>query len=106
MRKGKQGDGRISRRYLLRAAAATDADRLLDAAASAPWELDAAAVRCPVRIVWGTADRLLPWPAAAERFRREWLPHADWVELDDVGHAPQLDVPLETAQLILGWTDL
>ena len=34
---------------------------------------------------------------------REWLPHADWVVLDGVGHCPQLDVPLETAQLILGF---
>ena len=67
-------------------------------------ELDAQAIACPVRIVWGTADRLLPWPSAAARFRREWLPHADWVELDGVGHAPQLDVPLEAAQLILGFT--
>jgi pimeloyl-ACP methyl ester carboxylesterase len=25
-------------------------------------------------------------------------------ELDGVGHCPQLDVPLETAQLILGFT--
>jgi pimeloyl-ACP methyl ester carboxylesterase len=57
-----------------------------------------------VRIVWGTADRLLPWPSAAARFRADWLPHADWVELDGVGHAPQLDVPLEAAQLILGLT--
>jgi pimeloyl-ACP methyl ester carboxylesterase len=32
------------------------------------------------------------------------LPHADWVELDGVAHLPQLDVPLETAQLILGFT--
>jgi pimeloyl-ACP methyl ester carboxylesterase len=54
--------------------------------------------------VWGTEDRLLPWPAAATRYRREWLPQADWVELEEVGHAPQLDVPLETAQLILGVT--
>ncbi len=59
---------------------------------------------CPVRIVWGTEDRLLPWPSAAARFRTEWLPHADWVELDGVGHAPQLDVPVEAAELILGWT--
>jgi pimeloyl-ACP methyl ester carboxylesterase len=56
-----------------------------------------------VRIVWGTEDRLLPWPAAA-RYRAEWLPHADWVVLDDVGHCPQLDVPLEAAQLIIGFT--
>ena len=66
--------------------------------------LDAERIACPVRVVWGTGDRLLPWPSAAARFRRDWLPHADWVELDGVGHCPQLDVPLETAQLILGFT--
>jgi pimeloyl-ACP methyl ester carboxylesterase len=40
----------------------------------------------------------------AERYRRDWLPTADWVELDGVGHCPQLDVPLVAAQLILGFT--
>jgi pimeloyl-ACP methyl ester carboxylesterase len=68
------------------------------------YELDAAKITCPVRVVWGTEDKLLPWPSAARRFREDWLPHADWVELDGVGHCPQLDVPLETAQLILGFT--
>jgi pimeloyl-ACP methyl ester carboxylesterase len=66
--------------------------------------LDAARIACPVRVVWGTEDRLLPWPSAAARFRDDWLPHADWVELEGIGHCPQLDVPLETAQLILGVT--
>ena len=60
-------------------------------------------IECPVRIVWGTEDRLLPWPSAAARYRRE-LPQADWVVLDGVGHCPQLDVPLEAAELILGFT--
>jgi pimeloyl-ACP methyl ester carboxylesterase len=55
-----------------------------------------------VRIVWGIEDRLLPWPSAAARYR-DSFPNADWVELDGVGHAPQLDVPLETAQLIAGF---
>ncbi len=68
------------------------------------WSLDAERVTCPVRIVWGTADRLLPWPGAAVRYRHTWLPHADWVELDGVGHCPQLDAPLLAAQLILGFT--
>ncbi len=68
------------------------------------YRLAAGDIDCPVRIVWGTADRILPWPATAARFREEWLPHADWVELDGVGHCPQLDVPLEAAQLILGHT--
>jgi pimeloyl-ACP methyl ester carboxylesterase len=68
------------------------------------WSLDAERIVCPVRVVWGTRDELLPWPAAAARYRGEWLPGADWVELEGVGHCPQLDVPLETAQLILDFT--
>jgi pimeloyl-ACP methyl ester carboxylesterase len=68
------------------------------------WSLDAERITCPVRIVWGTDDELLPWPRAAARYRDDWLPHADWVVLDGVGHYPQLDVPLETAQLVLGVT--
>ena len=67
------------------------------------WPLNAEQITCPVRIVWGTADRLLPWPRAAARYRA-LFPQADWVELDGVGHGPQLDVPLEAAQLILGFT--
>jgi pimeloyl-ACP methyl ester carboxylesterase len=67
------------------------------------WSLDAEAITCPVRIVWGTEDALLSWPTAAERYRHEWLPHAEWIELDGVGHCPQLDVPRETAELILGF---
>jgi pimeloyl-ACP methyl ester carboxylesterase len=66
------------------------------------WPLDVERVTCPVRIVWGSEDRLLPWPTAAERYRAA-LPNADWVVLDGVGHSPQLDVPLEAAQLILGF---
>jgi pimeloyl-ACP methyl ester carboxylesterase len=85
-------------------AACTDLLRLVDYAGRAGWPIDPAAIGCPVRVVWGTADRVLPWPSSAARFRDAWLPHADWVELDGVGHCPQLDVPLETAQLILGFT--
>jgi pimeloyl-ACP methyl ester carboxylesterase len=80
------------------------ARELIEYATESDWSVDAAKINCPVRIVWGTEDRVLPWPAAAARFREEWLPHADWVVLDDVGHCPQLDVPLEAAQLILGLT--
>jgi pimeloyl-ACP methyl ester carboxylesterase len=76
---------------------------LVDLAERDGWPLDAAPIDCPVRVVWGTADRVLPWPTAAARYRAE-LPRADWVELDGIGHCPQLDVPLETAQLILGMT--
>ncbi len=65
--------------------------------------LDFERITCPVRIVWGTADRILGWPSAAARYQ-QGLPRADWVVLDRVGHCPQLDVPLETAQLIVGFT--
>jgi len=86
--------------HLLRGAANCDARPMLELARRADWALDAEAVTCPVRIVWGAADSVLPWPGAAARFE-EQLPNADWVVLDGVGHCPQLDVPLETAQLIL-----
>jgi pimeloyl-ACP methyl ester carboxylesterase len=89
---------------LLGVATCTGAQPLIDHGLRKGFSLDAARIACPVRIVWGTADKLLPWPSAAARFRRDWLPHADWVELDGAGHCPQLDVPLETAQLIAGFT--
>ena len=77
---------------------------LIENARREGWSRDAEKITCPVRIVWGTADRLLPWPQATVRYRNDWLPHADWVTLDGIGHCPQLDVPIEAAQLILGFT--
>ncbi len=83
--------------------AACDAvEPLLSLARRDGWSLDAERIACPVRVVWGTEDRLLPWPAGATRFRHDWLPNADWVVLDGIGHCPQLDVPIEAAELILG----
>jgi pimeloyl-ACP methyl ester carboxylesterase len=90
--------------HQLRGAAACQVPVLLESALREGWPLDAARIECPVRVVWGVDDQLLRWPLAAERYREELLPHADWVALDGVGHLPQLDVPLETAQLILGFT--
>jgi pimeloyl-ACP methyl ester carboxylesterase len=82
-----------------------DAAPLLDYALREGYpRLEAHAITYPVRIVWGTHDRILGWPSAAERYRRDLLPQADWIELDHVGHCAQLDVPLEAAQLILGFT--
>ena len=91
-------------RQLLAVAACPAAQALIESARDNEWTLDAQAVSCPVRIAWGAEDRLLPWPRATARYREQWLPHADWVVLDGVGHYPQLDVPLEAAQLILGFT--
>jgi pimeloyl-ACP methyl ester carboxylesterase len=89
---------------MLGVASCEAAPALIDHATREGWSLQAEKITCPVRIVWGTDDGLLPWPSAAARYRADSLPHADWVELEGVGHAPQLDVPLETAQLILGFT--
>ena len=76
---------------------------LIENALREGWPLDAEKITCPVRVLWGTEDKLLPWPSAAARYRDEWLVQADWVVLDGVGHCPQLDVPLETAELIVGF---
>src|ERR1700759_4028235 len=90
--------------HQIRGVAGCDAaPRLIEYALAHGWRVDAERVTCPVRFVWGTADRLLPWPRAAVYYR-DALPTADWVILDGIGHCPQLDVPLETAQLILGFT--
>jgi pimeloyl-ACP methyl ester carboxylesterase len=86
------------------AASAPGMTQLLELGEREGWQLDASSIECPVRVVWGTADRILPWPTAAARYRDDWLPHADWVELEGIGHCPQLDVPLETSELILGFT--
>jgi pimeloyl-ACP methyl ester carboxylesterase len=77
---------------------------MLEHARRARWSLDAELIGCPVRVLWGTADKLLPWPQSAVRYRTRLLPQAEWIELDGIGHCPQLDAPLETAQLILGFT--
>jgi pimeloyl-ACP methyl ester carboxylesterase len=90
--------------HQLRGVASEPISTLIANARHERWPLEAERITCPVRIVWGTEDQLLVWPSAAERFRTA-LPHADWVVLEGVGHAPQLDIPLETAELILGFTD-
>jgi pimeloyl-ACP methyl ester carboxylesterase len=89
--------------HQLRGVLKTDVDPLIELALREGWPLDAERIACPVRIVWGSDDLLVPWPDAAQRLRDE-LPNADWVVMDGVGHSPQLDRPLEAAELILGWT--
>ena len=86
---------------LIAALRACDVAPLIANAREHGWPLDPAKIGCPVRIVWGTEDQLIPYPRSAAHYRRSL--HADWVELEGVGHAPQLEVPLEAAQLILGF---
>jgi pimeloyl-ACP methyl ester carboxylesterase len=90
--------------HQIRGVAACEVRPMVELARREGYSLDAESIDCPVRFVWGTEDRLLAWPSSAARFRSDLLPNADWVELDGIGHCPQLDVPLETAELILGFT--
>lgn len=91
--------------HQIRGAAACDGTLpLIEHARRYGYTLEAERVTCPVRIVWGTADKILPWPSAAVRYTDSWLPTAEVVELDGIGHCPQLDAPLQAAQLILGFT--
>lgn len=87
--------------HQIRGAAGCDgAEALIDRARQAGYPLAADRITCPLRILWGTDDRLLPWPQAAIRYQ-ESLAGAEWIELPGVGHCPQLDSPAQTAQLIL-----
>ncbi len=90
--------------HQIRGAAGCDgAEALIERARQTGYPLQAERIACPVRIAWGTEDRLLPWPRAAVRYQA-LLPQADWVEMPGVGHCPQLDVPVEATELILGFT--
>jgi len=89
----------LARKILLGAAGCTEAIALAEMGRTAEWAFDMDAIECPARFVWGTEDRILPWPGAAARFR-EGMPDADWVILDGVGHCPMLDVPERTVELI------
>jgi len=55
----------------------------------------------PVLLMQGDRDRLVPVTAA--RAIAEAHPHWTYVELADVGHVPQLQVPDRVAAEVLGW---
>ena len=89
--------------HLIRGAAACDSEPLVAFAEREGWRLDPERVTCPVRFVWGTDDKLLVLPGASVRFRTEF-PQAEWIEIECGGHCPQLDHPVEAAELIAGFS--
>jgi pimeloyl-ACP methyl ester carboxylesterase len=58
-------------------------------------------VACPVLLIHGTGDRLVPIGAAraAGRVNPAWT----LAEITGVGHVPQLEAPVSTARAITGW---
>lgn len=62
---------------------------------AAPFDVD-----CPVRIVWGTRDRVLPHGRYSQRFRT-LVPDAEFVELAGLGHCPMVDDPELVARMVL-----
>jgi pimeloyl-ACP methyl ester carboxylesterase len=62
-----------------------------------------ASITVPVLLVHGDRDRLVPVAAARDIARR----HPTWryIELADVGHVPQLQVPDRLATDVLAWLD-
>ncbi len=52
---------------------------------------DGKAIKVPVSVVWGEADRLCPAEGAA--LLAERLPHAEIAMLPGVGHTPQIEAP-------------
>ena len=85
---------------IARAMAAPVTRAFLDGVAGDDFLRDAelAALRMPVRVVWGERDRLLP--AGTLPFFRAHLPRAEIVLLPRAGHLPHLEAPAELARAI------
>ena len=64
---------------------------------------DLGPITCPVRILYGSRDRILRWPEHYERMR-QLLPDAEWVRLPGLGHVPMWDSPAAVASAILEHT--
>ena len=62
-----------------------------------------ASIAVPVLLVHGDRDRLVPVAAARDISRRH--PAWGYLELPDVGHVPQLQVPEKVAAEVLAWLD-
>jgi len=60
-------------------------------------------IACPVRIAWGSQDRLL-FPRQGPRFVRR-IPGAEHFPMKGLGHVPMTDDPARVARAILDVTD-
>lgn len=61
---------------------------------------DLAPIECPVRVLYGTRDRIVRWPSHYRRMK-SLLPSAEYVPLHGLGHIPMWDDPDLVARRIL-----
>jgi pimeloyl-ACP methyl ester carboxylesterase len=73
--------------------------RLIPELAEAPFDL--AAVECPVLLVWGTRDRMVPHSGA--RVVLDALPGTRVELLEGCGHSPQVEATDRLLELLLGF---
>jgi pimeloyl-ACP methyl ester carboxylesterase len=73
--------------------------RLLPELAVAPFDL--AAVACPVLLVWGTRDRMVPHSGA--RVVLDALPATRVELIEGCGHSPQLEATTQLLALLVGF---
>jgi pimeloyl-ACP methyl ester carboxylesterase len=71
--------------------------RLLPELQSPPFDFER--IECPVLLVWGTRDRMVPHTGA--RILLEALPHTHVELLNGVGHCPQLEATQQLLDLLL-----
>jgi pimeloyl-ACP methyl ester carboxylesterase len=86
------------------APAYADAARTLFVHLARGLDVDLAALarsRVPTLIVHGALDRLVPVAAARDVALRH--PHLALQVLDDAGHAPQMEAPVELVDVVAGW---
>jgi pimeloyl-ACP methyl ester carboxylesterase len=72
--------------------------RLLPELQEPPFDFDA--IECPVLLVWGTRDRMVPHSGA--RVVLEALPDTRVELLEGIGHCPQLEATARVRDLLLG----
>lgn len=91
----------VAEALLVGGADCTMFEPMAEAVGGGQWHSDGLApIEAPVRVVWGSADRILP-PRAATAHWRGALADAEWIELGGLGHLLQLDDPQRIARLVL-----
>jgi pimeloyl-ACP methyl ester carboxylesterase len=75
--------------------------RLIPELAAAPFDL--VAIDCPVLLVWGTRDRMVPHSGA--RVVLDALPGTRVELIDDCGHCPQLEATERLLELLIGFPE-